>query len=504
MNRISLGEKYTDLVKNIRASVSEAFNFDKKILKRILTRIKVRKVLNKIIIDNSIIDVDNLVGLINKTVVKKNGYPANEIAVKHRSILMKALYSTIFKRLRDGYISPDIIEKIVKDRVDIEFFSKIKKAQTAFQKKYHRMPPGIVLISPTKKCNLACKGCYSNSTSQTDQSLDYSMFKKIIADAHDSWGVRSIAISGGEPFIYKSEGKDMIDMACEFPFIYFQIYTNGTLITKEVAQRIAKTANISPVVSIEGYLKETDYRRGTGVHDLTIRAIQNLREAGIPFGVSITATQNNIETLLTEDFYDYLFDELKITYGWVFEYMPMGRGSNIDLMPTPAQRKNLFLALDKQNKKGRFICDFWSTSPASEGCIGAGRTSGYVHVAYNGNLSPCAFNPFSDTNLIDVYTKGGNISEAVENSKLLRLMRKWQEDYGFNKKGETGNLMMPCPVRDHFVDYAKIIKESGANSVDSDCFIDINDPVLAKKFTDYDVELKKELDPLWEERFKKE
>jgi MoaA/NifB/PqqE/SkfB family radical SAM enzyme len=329
------------------------------------------------------------------------------------------------------------------------------------------------------------------------------MFKKILADAQASWGIRSIAISGGEPFAYSSKGKGIIDIANEFPLLFFQVYTNGTLITKEVAKKIAKAANITPAISIEGYSKQTDYRRGKGTHDKTLKAIQYLREEGVIFGASITATQNNIKTLFEDDFYDYLFDELKITYGWIFEYMPMGRGSNIDLMPTPQQRKDLFWTLDKQNKKGRFICDFWSTSPASEGCFAAGRTSGYVHVNYNGTLSPCAFNPFSDTNLIDAYAKGENIGGAVENSELFKLIRRWQINYGYNKGNETGNLMMPCPVRDHFLDYSEIVKKSGASPVENDVSIDVNDTALVKKFADYDLKLKQALDPVWEERFKK-
>ena len=222
----------------------------------------------------------------------KDGHPDNKIASKYRSLLMKALYSTIFKRLRDGYISPDIIEKIIKDRMDSEFFSKMKKSKEEFYKKYHRKPPGFILISPTKKCNLACKGCYSNSTPQSNQALDYDMFKKIIADAHASWGIRSIAISGGEPLVYVSKGKNIIDIAREFPLLYFLIFSNGTLLTKEIAKKIAKAANITPVISIEGYSRETDYRRGEGAHNGTIKAIQYLREEGIPFGVSITATQD--------------------------------------------------------------------------------------------------------------------------------------------------------------------------------------------------------------------
>jgi len=82
-------------------------------------------------------------------------------------------------------------------------------------------------------------------------------------------------------------------------------------------------------------------------------------------------------------------------------------------------------------------------------------------------------------------------------------MRQWQKDYGFQKGEETGNLMMPCPVRDHFSQYIQMIKKAGATPVADDCYIDIDDPVLLQKFNEYDARLKQELDPVWEERFKK-
>jgi len=61
------------------------------------------------------------------------------------------------------------------------------------------------------------------------------------------------------------------------------MYTNGTLIDKKMAKRMADLGNVVPQVSVEGFEKETDARRGKGVFKKILRAFENMREAGVPF-----------------------------------------------------------------------------------------------------------------------------------------------------------------------------------------------------------------------------
>ena len=60
-----------------------------------------------------------------------------------------------------------------------------------------------------------------------------------------------------------------------------------------------------------------------------------LRQAGVPYGVSLTATRHNAEEILSEEFFDFLFEEHGALYGWIFHYMPIGHAYTLDLMPPP-------------------------------------------------------------------------------------------------------------------------------------------------------------------------
>jgi len=455
----------------------------------------------KKVFKNRDINVDYLVEFLTKQQKKDSPRDMNIVALEHRALLMKAIYYTIVERVNEGYISDKVVMKIVEDRWGSGFFERIDKAGKQYLNEYGRIPPGFVLISPTKHCNLRCTGCYASSTSRTQEQLDYFTVKKIIKESHEQWGARSVAISGGEPLMYRSHGKSIFDLACEFPYMYFKVYTNGTLITQDVANKMAGLANISPAISIEGTENDTDMRRGEGVARKIEDAIHHLHNAGVPVGVSITATRDNISTLLDDSFYDYLFEYLKITYGWIFEYMPIGRGAETALMPTPEERKHLFELLDEQNHKKRFICDFWSTSPSSEGCIAAGRSFGYLYINWNGDVIPCVFNPYSDTNILKVFQSGGTLTDAVERSKLFLTVRNWQNTYGFQQGSNAKNYMTPCPIRDHYSEYRTILDETDASPIDNSAAIALSDKEYYKSMVRYEEEVKNMLDPVWDNRF---
>jgi len=447
------------------------------------------------------IDIDYLVEYLINEEKKESPGKIHLASLEHRGLLMKALYNTIVERVNEGYISESLILKIIDDRWGGDFFERITSSENRYHESYGRYPPGFVLISPSKHCNLACTGCYASSTSRTKEHLDYDTVKRIIQESHDQWGARSVAISGGEPLMYRSDGKSILDMARELPFMYFKIYTNGTLITKDVAEAMASVANITPAISIEGTEFDTDNRRGDGVYEKVMAAMELLRDAGVPIGVSITATKFNIDTLLDDAFYDYLFDELKVTYGWIFEYMPIGRGVETEMMPSPKERRDLFELLDLQNKRGRFMCDFWSTSPSAEGCIAAGRSYGYLYINWNGDVVPCVFNPYSDTNIHNVFEDGGSLTDAVENSRLFQSLRKWQDGYGFRQGNNVKNYMAPCPIRDHYKDYKQILVEVKASPIDEAAAVALSDPDYYKKMVKYGEEVEKQLKPVWNQRF---
>lgn len=191
--------------------------------------------------------------------------------------------------------------------------------------------PSLILVDPTSACNLRCTGCWAGEYKKTDR-LEPELLDRIFNEAKEL-GIYWVALSGGEPFAYP----ELLDVVARHPDMGFMAYTNGTLIDDQVADRLAKVANLSPAFSLEGWREETDARRGEGVFDQVMAAMDRLRERSVYFGTSITVTRNNIDTLFSDEFMDFLVDK-GATYAWSFHYVPIGRGPDLDMMITPEQR----------------------------------------------------------------------------------------------------------------------------------------------------------------------
>jgi MoaA/NifB/PqqE/SkfB family radical SAM enzyme len=367
-----------------------------------------------------------------------------------------------------------------------------------FKETYGFEPPSFLTISPTQKCNLLCQGCYAMSSSANRATLPHEIFCRILRDKKEQWGSHLTIISGGEPLMYESDGKGLLDAAREFSDCYFMFYTNGTLIDDEMASRMADLGNISPAISIEGWEQETDARRGKGVYKKIERALDALRKHGLVFGVSMTANRNNAEVLLSDKFVDYLFDEKGAIYAWIFHYMPIGRSSTIEMMVTPEQRRWM---LQKESElmfqKKRFLIDFWNGGPLSAGCISAGRTGGYFYIDWNGNISPCVFFPYYVDNIFDVYKSNRTLSSVLSNP-LFQSIRSWQQRYRSNgSPNETHNLYIPCPIRDHYEFARDAIDRHSAKPMDEAAACALEDPAYYTGMVDYGKKTANLLDPIW-------
>jgi MoaA/NifB/PqqE/SkfB family radical SAM enzyme len=370
-----------------------------------------------------------------------------------------------------------------------------------FKEKHGFQPPSFLTISPTQKCNLQCKGCYAMSSSADHASLSYDTFRRVLADKREQWGSHLTVISGGEPLMYRNSGRGILDIVQEFDDCYFMMYTNGTLINDETAARMAELGNISPALSVEGWEQETDERRGPGVFRKLEKAMDHLRRHGVVFGISITATRLNAETVLSDAFLDHCFRDKGAVYAWVFHYMPIGRSSALDLMVTPEQREWM-LKREKELMFDRklFLIDFWNGGPLSAGCISAGRTGGYFYIDWNGNISPCVFFPYSIDNIYDVYQSNRTLSSVLA-APFFESIRSWQKDYkGNHGSGHRAqNLFAPCPIRDHYAFARDAICRFNARPMDEEAARSIGDPEYYEGMVEYGRKIRERLDPIWEE-----
>ena len=385
----------------------------------------------------------------------------------------------------------------------IKTMKTTKNAREGFKKEYGIYPPGFLTISPGKFCNLKCTGCYANSDSVAGEKLDWSTVDKIVTEKTKDWGSFFTVISGGEPFAWKEDGKGLLELAEKHPDNFFLVYTNSTLITPEIAKKLAKLGNITPAISVEGYEKETDKRRGKGVYAKIKSAMESLKKEGVPFGISVTATKDNAELVSSDEFMDYYFKKMGASYCWMFQLMPIGR-AGIDMMVTPSQRLEMLRKVLHQIKaKNYFIADFWNCGSITSGCISACKNNGggYLYIEWNGNITPCVFNPYAVGNINDMYKKGESLNKALV-SDFFTAIRKWQHDYGFaRKKDEYGNWILPCPMKDHYGDMKKMITSCNTTPIDKYAEESIKDSKYEKELTALDKEQKKVLDPIWENEY---
>jgi MoaA/NifB/PqqE/SkfB family radical SAM enzyme len=241
-------------------------------------------------------------------------------------------------------------------------------------------------------------------------------------------GIHFIVVSGGEPFTRK----DLLQIYEKHSDVGFQIYTNGTLLDEETVQRLAELGNVMPCISIEGYEKETDGRRGKGHFRRIMDAMDRLKEAGVVFGFSATATRHNADVIVEDEFVDMLVQK-GVTLGWYFSYVPIGRNPDVSLMPTPAQRDRQRRRVSEiRNSHAVLLADFWNDGWMTNGCISGGER--YFHINANGDVEPCVFAHFAVDNI-----KSKSLPEVL-NSHLFRKIR--------DMRPYCGNPYRPCMLID--------------------------------------------------------
>jgi MoaA/NifB/PqqE/SkfB family radical SAM enzyme len=456
----------------------------------------------------SSISLKTLKEMIKKVIAESDSSGIPYMGEIKLQFLVAALEQSV-KNIQKGWFSTEYAKRVAETLVRNPLSDQRKEIRKAYLEKYGIESPGFCVVSPTQHCNLNCTGCYAASSGKTPATLDYEVFRRLTREMHDIIGARFMVISGGEPLLYKSNGKDLFDILEGFKDMFFLFYTNGTLLNDETVARMLDLGNITPAISVEGYEKETDARRGKGIYARIMDSMERLRSSGVPFGISVTATSKNVHILLEDRFYDYYFDELGATYMWMFHLMPIGRAKDtMDLMISPRQRVALYHKFEKMLfEKKRFVGDFWNSAGASNGCIAYGRPGGFFYVDWNGNIPPCAFIPYYKDNIYDLYANGKTIVDALM-SDFFAKGREWQSKYGFKQQTKhthhettPKNWLAPCSGRDHYKYLRENILNDSLKPEDENAAAALKDPEYYKRLVEFDEELEKLTQPLWQTKY---
>jgi len=438
-----------------------------------------------------------------KSMVNDASEDLKEVQVKRYQFL-SAMLHCVNRNIDRGYVSSEIIKRIVDVFVQNNLIREDQSYALAvenYKEKYGELPPTFIVLSPTQKCNLNCIGCYAASGIDTAATIPYPVVDRIVSEVHDLFGGRFITISGGEPFLYKSEGKTLLDIYKKYDDMFFMAYTNGTIINEEIAKKLAEAANITPAISVEGFENQTDERRGSGTFKKILRALECLRGAGVPFGISVTATSKNIDLLLTDEFYDFYFEQ-GACYMWEFQMMPIGRGKDeLGLMVEPERRIQLYRKWEKMLAEKKYcLADFWNSGVLARGCIAYGRSGGYAYIDWHGNVTPCAFIPYFVDNIYDLYKNGKTLADAMF-SDFMKNGRKWQKEYGLDNWKKPKNWLMPCSIRDHYEIFRNSVLPKDAKPEDQKAKEALESKEYFEVLINYDEKLQCLTGKIWEEEY---
>ncbi len=218
--------------------------------------------------------------------------------------------------------------------------------------------PRNVLFELTHRCNLRCRHCYvvspktegggtkdegrktkdegriSMDKSNGRKELTTSEVKSILEQLVKA-GCFHLTLTGGEPLV-REDIFTLMDYARKLG-LYIHLFTNATLITPQIADKLKELQLISLELSFHSLRKERFdwFTQVEGSFDKAMKAIRFLRERGVKLALKINITKANLDEI--EDLKKFVKD-LEATPEWATLLMPRSDGC----------KDNLFLRLEPE------------------------------------------------------------------------------------------------------------------------------------------------------------
>ena len=267
----------------------------------------------------------------------------------------------------------------------------------------------------SEACNLRCKHCYQENhvpvqLPYEDLLKTLNQYRKLLKET----GCKGhINLTGGEPLFCPHLFKLLDEFKKDKDLYSFAILTNGTLLTDEIAKKIASYNPWFIQVSLEGGKKTNDFVRGEGTYEKIGEAIKLLRKYGIWVSVSFTATKLNYKEYPTV--VDYV-EEMGGSAVWSDRYIPLGDQRDQDFIMNLEETQEwmdiMFEKRKQQHREGK------KTIVSMQRALQFSRTGeepyectagwGLLTVMENGDIVPCRRMPIVVGNIhtdemIDLY-----------------------------------------------------------------------------------------------------
>jgi radical SAM protein with 4Fe4S-binding SPASM domain len=157
--------------------------------------------------------------------------------------------------------------------------------------------PRLIFWEVTKGCNLRCVHCRATATELASPN-DLPTAQAIgIIDQIADFANPILVLSGGEP-LYRPDIFTLARHATDRG-LRVALATNGTLVTKEVAQKVVDAGVKRVSISLDGANAKThdSFRKIPGAFDAAVAGFRNLKELGMPVQINMTIARHNAAEL---------------------------------------------------------------------------------------------------------------------------------------------------------------------------------------------------------------
>ncbi|MFH1102557.1 MAG: heme b synthase [Pseudomonadota bacterium] len=322
--------------------------------------------------------------------------------------------------------------------------------------------PRLVAWEITRNCNLDCVHCRAAATRgpyNGELSTD-AAFQLI--DRIASLGNPIVILTGGEPLLRK----DIFEVAAygTRKGLRMVMAPNGTLITEELALKMADSGIKRISISLDGATKERHdrFRRVTGAFDGALKGIRFAASAGIEFQINTTITKTNLDEipkiqdlavelgavahhiflLVPTGRGKYIVDqeisatEYEKTLNWFYD---QGRKTALQLKATCAPHYYRILRQRAKEEEKSVNFQTHGLDAVTRGCLGG---VGFCFISHRGVVQPCGF--------LDLYC--GNVTETPfdeiwEHSDIFLSLRDFSRLKGKCGKCEYRTVCGGCRAR---------------------------------------------------------
>ncbi|MFO0563927.1 MAG: radical SAM protein [Polyangiales bacterium] len=265
-----------------------------------------------------------------------------------------------------------------------------EKARLIARAKHGLVGLRSLILSPTVQCNLRCEHCYNLYEIHHDGAdrLSVETMVRVVGEARELGAFR-VSVIGGEPLI---RWRDVASVARAHGDVLFTVFTNGLLVTDEVASALAACGNIELAVSVDGPKAMHDRWRGEGTYERAVGAITRYVDHGGMAMFAPTVTSENVRALLSDAFVDAMV-ERGAYMGYLHHYDMVGGQERADWLLEAASLRWMRARIEEIHRdKPVSVLSNVVSDLISGGCP---AVRDFVHVNHRGEVEPCCMVPFA-------------------------------------------------------------------------------------------------------------